>query len=281
MSTYRSIETDAEFSSWMQQIREQQITTVAVDIEAEFNLHMYGEHFCLLQIFDGHQSLIVDPQTVSVALMQEFFENRTLLKITYDSASDRALLFKNHGIRMRALLDLRPAVDLLEYEKQGLSSVLELALGKAPVEGKKRFQQYNWMRRPIDLGAIEYALGDVLSLFELKDRLLAQLTERNLMERYILENLKVQDVDPETDRKPGFLRSSRFRKLDAARQARLEALYGVRERYARDLNLPPNSVLPNRTLYDLIDGRTRLQDLRPGRGVARDVFDAMKREMGT
>ncbi|TVR66378.1 MAG: hypothetical protein EA427_16175 [Spirochaetaceae bacterium] len=279
MSTYRFIETAREFSAYRGQLEQRHVGIVALDLEAEFNLHVYGEHFCLLQIHDGTEAVLVDPQAVPVEAIGAFLEDRDILKITYDSAGDRGLLFRNHGIRMRSLLDLRPAVDLLNYEKQGLSSVLESALGHTPGPGKKRYQQYNWMRRPIDPGAVEYAIGDVLHLFELKDHLLEELRRGGLLERYILENLKVQDQDPETGRKAGFLRTGRFRKLPRPRQEHLEEIHAVRERYARELNLPPNSVLPNGALFEIVQGSQDLESLRPARGVPRGTFEAMLREI--
>lgn len=276
---YRFIETDAEFRSYREQLGRRKSESLALDLEAEFNLHVYGEHFCLLQLYDGHQAVLVDPQTVPIESVRELLEDRDILKITYDSAGDRSLLFRNHGIRMRGILDLRPAVDLLQLEKQGLSAVLETVLGLEPAGGKKRYQQYNWMRRPIDPGAISYALDDVLYLFELKDELMRRLHAQELMDRFILENLKVQDQDPPVDRKPGFLRSNRFRRLAGPLQRRMEALVAIRERYAREFNLPPNSVVANRLLYELVEGRMSVAELRPGRGVPGDRFASMRKEM--
>lgn len=276
---YRFIETDAEFRSYREQLGRRKSESLALDLEAEFNLHVYGEHFCLLQLYDGHQAVLVDPQTVPIESVRELLEDRDILKITYDSAGDRSLLFRNHGIRMRGILDLRPAVDLLQLEKQGLSAVLETVLGLEPAGGKKRYQQYNWMRRPIDPGAISYALDDVLYLFELKDELMRRLHAQELMDRFILENLKVQDQDPPVDRKPGFLRSNRFRRLAGPLQRRMEALAAIRERYAREFNLPPNSVVANRLLYELVEGRMSVAELRPGRGVPGDRFASMRKEM--
>jgi ribonuclease D len=278
---YRYIETEADFRSYREHLADRKITTLALDLEAEFNLHVYGEHFCLLQLYDGHQAVLVDPQFVPIELLQAFLEDRDILKITYDSASDRSLLFRNHGIRMRSILDLRPAVELLQLEKQGLSSVLEIILGLEPEVGKKRYQQYNWMRRPIDPGAISYALGDVYHLFELKEQLMKRLNDRSLMDRFILANQKVQDQDPQVNRKPGFLRSNRFERLGEPLRHRMESLYAIRERYAREFNLPPNSVVANRLLYELVEGRMSPAELRPARGVPADRFASMLREMET
>ena len=35
---------------------------IAVDFEGEFNLHIYGEHLCLIQVYDGKSYYIIDPR---------------------------------------------------------------------------------------------------------------------------------------------------------------------------------------------------------------------------
>lgn len=277
--TYEYIESTPNLVQYRESLRSRGVQSIAIDIEGEFNLHIYGEHFCLLQVFDGERVVLIDPFSVDIGEIQGLLENRDIAKLTYDAASDRALLFKNHRIRMRGIVDLRPAVELLSYEKKGLSAVLETALSVAPSSGKKRFQQYNWMKRPIDAGAIEYAISDVLHLFKLRDLLFRQLWEERLIETYIRENLKVQDVDPETDREPGILRSGAFRRLSRTRQRLFRDLYAIRDRYARELNVPPNTAFPNKRLFAALQDPRLLGETKPARNVARESFTAMVEEM--
>ncbi|MFA7566422.1 MAG: 3'-5' exonuclease [Alkalispirochaeta sp.] len=276
---YRFITETAEFSRYRDSLRERGVELVAVDIEGEFNLHIYGEHFCLLQIFDGRDAVLVDPYTVDIAQIGAFFEDRDTLKITYDAAGDRSLLFRRHEIRMRGILDLRPAVELLLFEKKGLSSVLEDTLGLEPASGKKKFQQYNWTRRPIDQQAIEYALSDVTPLFRLKEVLFTELVNKGLLDAYIRENLKVQDTDPPTDREPGVLRSGQFRRLSPERQELFRRIFTVRDRYAQEANVPPNDMLSNKALYAVVRSEMPLERARPGRRVSPDQFAAMSNEI--
>ncbi len=65
---------------------------MAADLEAEMNLHIYGEHFCLLQLYDGSRPAIVDPKSVSIDKIKAFLEDPAITKIFYDAASDRGLL---------------------------------------------------------------------------------------------------------------------------------------------------------------------------------------------
>lgn len=274
MESHRIIDSDKAFRSWHASIPEQQ-HAVAVDLEAEFNLHIYGEHFCLLQVYDGREAVAIDPFTVSVGLIKEFLEDRERLKITYDSASDRLLLYKNHGILMNTLLDLRPAVELLEFQKQGLSSVLEEVLSLQPSGEKKKFQQYNWTRRPIDPGALSYAIEDVVYLYKLRDALLERIESRGLLDRYLVENFKVQAEAPQTDRKPGMLRGGRFRRLKPAQQRLLEDLHAEREEVAREVNLPPNTVYPNKALFAVVTGEGKPRDSRRSKAMPEIAFEKL------
>ena len=280
MSDYTYIRDNAGFSSYRDRLRERAVTSIALDIEGEFNLHVYGERFCLLQLSDGKEEAVVDPVTVSAPMLGEFLEDRSLLKITFDSSSDRVLLAKTHGIVMNSILDLKPAVEILEYPRQDLSSVLESTLGVSESGSKKRFQQYNWTRRPIDPEAIEYALRDVRYLVPLKDALLERLAAARQLDRYILENLKRQDRPPEVDRKPGTLRSARFKRLRAEQQRTLETLHEIRERYAKELDLPPNSVIPNDDLFALATGRLEVSRIRGGSRVPERTLEEIRREFG-
>ncbi|TVQ25406.1 MAG: 3'-5' exonuclease, partial [Spirochaetaceae bacterium] len=203
MSDYTYIETDAEWREYRARLDERGVDAVAMDIEGEFNLHVYGERFCLLQLYDGHEQAVADPTTVSAELIKELLENKSIDKITYDSASDRVLLAKTHGIMVRSIVDLRPAVELLEFAKQDLKSVIEETIGGTDSGSKKRYQQYNWTRRPIDPGAIEYALQDVYHLFAVRDVLFDRLAAAGLTEVYKEENRKRQERVPDVNRKPG------------------------------------------------------------------------------
>ncbi len=279
MSDYTYIGNDSQLADYLQRLKERDIRVIAIDLEGEFNLHVYGERFCLLQVFDGHEEVVVDPFTTSIDLIKGFLENRNLLKLMYDCASDRALLFKSHRIVMNSILDLRPAVDLLGFHRQDLKSVLDSALGVYEPGDKKRFQQYNWTRRPIEAPAIDYALQDVRYLFALKDALLHQLAEAGQMESYILENLKRQDRLPAIDRKPGIFRSGRHARLRRDQQKEFQRIHDIRERYAKELDLPPNTVLTNNDLFAIVTGEIDLADARSNRRMPADSLQALKREI--
>ncbi|MFW5802002.1 MAG: HRDC domain-containing protein, partial [Spirochaeta sp.] len=141
--------------------------------------------------------------------------------------------------------------------------------------GKKRFQQYDWTKRPIDSEALAYAIDDVVHLYKLRDALMKRISETGLLDRYLVENFAVQDTVPDVNRKPGILRGSRVRHLKPRQMKLLEALHAAREEVAEQVNLPPNSVLPNRELFSIVAGQRTPRDVRSPRNMPQPAFDEL------
>ena len=246
------LKTDREIYAYLEALEKHGRKMIAVDVEAELNLHCYGEHLCLIQIFDQENELIIDPfQFKSGEGIKRFFENRDVLKIMYDSSSDAALLDTAYGIKLQSVLDLRPAVALLKYPKQSLAHVLSEELGNAPLN-KKKFQQYNWMTRPLSNAAIEYAMDDVRYLFRLKDALFDKLKSNGLLDTYLLKNLMLQDGCNNNKVKPAkYEKAKGYHGLDKTRQEMFKELFLVRDAFAKELNKPPDYVFSNVKLLEL------------------------------
>ena len=84
MRMYTMIDSDAKLADLQSQWKEKGISIVAMDFEGEFNLHIYGEHLCLIQLFDGSAYALVDPFTISKDALKAFLEDGSLLKVMFD-----------------------------------------------------------------------------------------------------------------------------------------------------------------------------------------------------
>ena len=62
---YVSLDSDEKILSFISSLNPS--SPIAVDLEGEFNLHIYGEHLCLIQIFDGKDFYIIDPRSKAVS----------------------------------------------------------------------------------------------------------------------------------------------------------------------------------------------------------------------
>lgn len=276
---YEYIDSEDRFLSFVNSLKVHGTNCVAFDIEGESNLHQYGETLCLIQVFDGQHAVIIDPFKVPMKPIQEFLENRSILKIMFDAAGDRAFLYKNCGIDPLSILDLQAAAILLDYEKRDLSSVLNQALGLDFNRSKKRFQKYNWCTRPLDPKAIDYALDDVIHLFALKEYLLADIVGNSLLDQFILKNMQSQNKPHLYDRKPTLFRSARYKSLEKSQQRVFRALFDIREKTAKHINLPPNTILLNDLLGQLATGEVMPNHVRIDRRVPHTVKRQMIQEM--
>jgi len=247
---YRYIKTNEAFAAYLAELQLVQITEIGLDLEGEYNLHSYGEKLCLIQIYDGHRPVIVDPFEISSKLMKKFFENKKISKIMFDSSSDQRLLYKQFKIRIFNIFDLKPAVDLLEYPERNLGYLLTDKIG-LPAFDKKSFQRYNWQSRPLDEAAIDYAISDVLYLFKLKEIILADLQAGKLLADFEQKNQALQAAAPKINKRPPIFRKLIFISLGKSQREIFQKIYWIREKYAEKLDLPAYRLFSNEKMRKL------------------------------
>ncbi len=276
--TYQYIKNNREFSSYLNAFQEKKTSTIALDIEAETNLHAYGETLCLIQAFDGENKVLIDPFNIDNGQLKTFFENRNILKVIYDASSDSSLLKNSYGIEIKSILDLRPAVTLLNLQKQDLHSVIASQLGVL-LEKKARFQKYNWTKRPITGEAIDYALNDVTYLLELKDVLLKKLYEKQMLDSFFLNNLKIQNKD--YTRKPERLyeRIAGYQKFRAGEKLVAQKISAIIEKYARQYNIPSHWIIDKKDIVEIIKDADYVDRLQFPKRFSRDSTQSILSEL--
>src|SRR4030042_150011 len=258
---YTYIKNRGELISYLYSLEDQKNCVIALDIEAELNLHAYGEKLCRIQIFDGANKVLIDPLEIDNRTLKAFFERRNILKIVYDASSDSSLMKNTYDIEIKSLLDLRPAVELLNYDKQDLHSVIAAELG-INLTRKVKFQRHNWTRRPIDKEALDYALNDVIYLFKLKDALLNKLHAGNLLDVFILKNLQVQKKDYARDPADRYRRTKGYHGLTGEEKSIFRKIYDVREKYAQMCNMPSYNVIKREDLLEIARGEKNINEIR-------------------
>lgn len=150
--SYTLIDSDEGIRSLLSQWKERGVQQVAMDFEGEFNLHCYGEHLCLIQIFDGEGFFLVDPLSADqeasrrsarsqgkpftpflnsagnsrltaegLRLLLETFQ---VERLWFDCASDGELVWKKFGIRLAGVYDLFQEAKILGLVGPGLAGNL-------------------------------------------------------------------------------------------------------------------------------------------------------------
>jgi ribonuclease D len=256
---------------------------IALDFEGESNLHVYGLHLCLVQVYDGERCYLVDPFALEnpreISLITE---NPDVLKVMYDPSSDLSLLTNALGITVKNIFDLSSAAQVLGFRETSLTKVLSAELGVEPIN-KKKFQRANWYRRPLERTLLAYAASDVLHLLELKKVFLRRLVEQELFTDFMVQNFKVQDRDYRLDPETRYLRVKNAGRLTPSQQVYLKHFFAAREALARQLNWPPHNVLANELLIEIATSpprdpsRWRELGRRRGKTVELRGFDEAQR----
>jgi len=260
LSNYTLITTGADLQKYLNDLLEAKQIAIALDTEANNHMYAYGQQLCLIQIYDGIRSILVDPLKIKSGTLRNLFENRDILKIMYDSPSDISLLVNSKNITIKSILDLRPGVELLEYEKKDLHSIIYTELG-VELKHKTKFQRYNWLRRPLDEEAIAYALNDVIYLLKLKDIIMSKIYKKQLLDLFILRNIRIQNRDYFNDPKDNYQRIKGYKGLNDQYKPRFKQLHATREKYAKLINMPSAYIIPNNLLLNIASGTQTLEDI--------------------
>lgn len=223
---------------------------IAVDIEAD-SLYHYYEKVCLIQLSTDSDTFVLDPLALrDLSGLAPVMSSRAVEKVFHAAAYDVLSLRRDYGFSLRRIFDTHVAAQLLGYEQLGLDSLLESLLG---VPHSKRRQRDDWSRRPLAPEQLRYAAMDTRYLLRLRDLLEERLRAAGRL-AWAREEFRCAADPPVHERRfdpEGYRHIKGSRTLAAGELAALRALYQLRDRYARALDLPPFKVIQNSVLLDL------------------------------
>jgi ribonuclease D len=162
---------------------------------------------------------------------------------------DVGTLRRDYDIHLAGIWDSQQAASLLGWEKTGYGSIVEQICG---VKLDKAFTHYNWGTRPLDPGALLYALDDVVYLPQVCEHLQAAVEAADLVEEVAIAHQAVAQTNWSGGFDPaGFWKIKGMREIPRHHLPILCALYAWRDELARAANLPPGRMLNNEVLLAL------------------------------
>lgn len=235
--------------------------SVAVDTESN-SLYAYHERVCLVQLSIPGRDYIVDPLTgLDISPLGGLFADPTIEKVFHAAEQDVGWLKRELECAFANLFDTMWAARILGWPKVGLGDVLWETF---QVDVNKKFQRYNWGKRPLDPEAITYARLDthyLLSLRDVEAKELEKMGRTEEAEEVFAELAQTSAATPPFG-PHGFWRMKALQELEGRERAVLWELYLWRDQVARQRNRPPFRILGKRTLAALARARPRrLEDL--------------------
>lgn len=244
---YTTIYTDEDLIMLAESLEKRE-KSIAVDFEEECNLHVYGEHISIIQVFDGERFYIIDMLSGKVGKkgLERFFSS-SIEKIWFECHSDLRILYNKYAVKAEHVYDLRVLAKALG-NIHSLSDVKSQFLGREIEQGKKKNQMQNWMKRPLSDSMIDYALSDVKDLFALRVRL-DELVDEKKKRKQVEDAMK--SVARIKEQVPSWMKICNIRMLSRNEKIYLKNFFYARERVAERFNTPAVNVLKKKEIIRL------------------------------
>ena len=254
---YTFISKSSDLCSLLERWNAEGVSCVAMDFEEESNLHCYGEHVCIIQLYDKKDYYILDALALAkdpagLAAMKAFLEG-PVEKVMFACQSDAALARKALGIQMHTVYDVRVIAMALGFNGN-LTGLIERNLGFCPesTSQKKKYQTANWMRRPIPKEQIEYALSDVRYLFELRDSLVSEMEQKlKPAEKKKVAHDLATCAEQKNPERPGWEKICNFKMLNKSEKVYIKHFFLARDGLARKADVPATRILPKQLVVEM------------------------------
>ncbi len=259
MYDYKIIDSDTswadQFSAW----ETNEVRSFAIDFEGEFNLHIYGEHLCLIQVFDGMSYYLIDPFKVDMKKVLPFLADPDIEKVMFDSSSDASLIYKSYGVEMKGIYDVALSASIVGFTGN-LHALFEFCgIEVETVVNKKKNQMANWLIRPLKEQLISYALSDVEHLFEIQKKLKSLIQEEGKEKEE--KQIQKQGTKVKTSYKPGWTKLPGYKRLGKSEKIYLRHFFLARDTLAKERNLPAYRILDKKVLVTLAKDPSKVDTL--------------------
>jgi ribonuclease D len=253
MNSAAVIEVAPQFNEMIEQLSH--AGHIAIDTESN-SFYAYHERICLIQISTPARDYVLDPLALKdLGPLGEVLAEPRIEKIFHAASNDILGLKRDFCFKVENLFDTAIACKLLGYKQLGLARVLEQHFG---VLLNKKWQRYDWGKRPLRQEQIDYASLDTHYLISLRHTLAFDLLSNNLWDtaKEAFDKASEQELQARSFHPEAFLQLRGAQSLDPTGKRVLKALYVYREREARRRDRAPFRVLSNETLV-------RVAHLRP------------------
>lgn len=221
---------------------------VAVDVERASGFR-YSQRAYLIQVFRREAGVFLfDPSAI-----QDFSPLQDAIadaEWVFHAASQDLPSLRERALSPRRIFDTELAARLLGHERVGLGAVVESTLG---ITLAKAHSAADWSTRPLPQSWLEYAALDVVHLIDVRDALAQQLADQEKTEFAEQEFTAVVERPVKPAREDPWRRLSGLHTVRGRRNLAIaRSLWQAREDYAREQDVAPGRLVPDRSLVAAI-----------------------------
>jgi len=226
----------------------------------------YYTLLCLIQVATEHGNYLIDALALDdLGPLLDLLQDEKIRKITHAGENDFRIFYQAYGILPKNVFDTQIAAGFVGHHYP--VSFQKLMYKELQVRIPKSYTVSNWEKRPIVPKQTQYALNDVIYLFELYEKLSRKIEKKNRMlwvmdECSRLEKAKTYTQDPFIDA----LNNNIIHSLDDKGKAFVIRLYEWRRSQAERKNYSKEMILANKYIAPIVRnikaGKNALKDHR-------------------
>lgn len=216
----------------------------AVDVERASGFR-YSQRAYLIQVFRREAgTFLFDPPALGdMSPLQDAIGDAEWV---LHAASQDLPSLREDGLEPRVIFDTELAARLLGHEKVGLGAVVQDTLG---ITLAKAHSAADWSTRPLPQSWLEYAALDVVHLVDVRDALVEELLQQDKLDLAHEEFHAVLTRPAKPPREEPWRRLSGLHTVRGRRAlAVARALWTAREDFAREQDVSPGRLVPDRSL---------------------------------
>lgn len=238
-----------------------------IAIDTEFiGENTFFTELCLIQIACQNGIFLVDTIRINeIKCFLDLLENENILKITHAGDNDYRIFFELYGVIPCNIFDTQIAAGFLGYRFP--ISFKDLLFNELKKNISKSYSVVDWKMRPLPEYFINYAVEDVIYLYELYQSLLVKLESKNRTEWCQEELSKICNksyfqLEPYKD----FLNHPLIGKLDRKGKLYLFRLINWRLDVAKAKNISKEAVIQQKYFPIIVKGLSKdLKELEQSR----------------
>src|SRR3984885_4963337 len=247
-----------------------------ITVDTEFmRERTYWPILCVVQVAGPAEAAAIDALApgIELAPLLALMNDTATLKVFHAARQDLEIFFHLSGAVPEPLFDTQIAAMVCGFGDSASYETLVRKLAGAALDKASRFT--DWSHRPLTERQIEYALGDVVHLRTVYERLQQRLAKNERASWFAEEMAALSD--PALDRAEPEAAWRRFRlrgRADSRFLGVLRALAGWREAAAQQRDLPRGRILRDEALIEIAShAPRRAEALARTRGLAKGTAE--------
>ncbi|WGJ61752.1 ribonuclease D [Wolbachia endosymbiont of Frankliniella intonsa] len=250
------ISATSELENACKELMEKDPKFIAIDTEFIRNNLTYYPKLSLIQISYGEKSFIVDSLVpeIDLSFIKKMMLNQGIIKVFHSCRQDIESLLTVFKCVPTPIFDTQVAAMFCHYYHDfiGYSKVVEQYQGIAL--DKIKAKNSDWLRRPLSEDQLDYAINDVVYLYDLYQILCNKLEESNRMSWFQEEMELLVDINKYLHSPKDAWRRIKFNyEANPRLMLVVKAVSEWQETLAQRYNINRNKVINNAVIIGLIE----------------------------